>query len=119
MIEDKKTHEIEFLALKLIPGKDSRKKVTLCGLSINEDNITGIEENKTEIVKFCEAAIHDETTDKLIQISLLLRLDGRIEVYVDFIFRSTIYYPELQCIDIEAGNRSFYFKMIKNSHLVT
>ena len=119
MIEDKKTHEIEFLALKLITDSSKNKKITLCGLSINEENITGFEEKKTEIVKSCEALVRDKITDKVTQITLLLRMDGSIEAYIDFIFRSRISNPKMQCIDIEAGNRSFHFKMIKNSHLVT
>ena len=48
-----------------------------------------------------------------------MREDGSVEIYSDFILVDKYNDPILQCVDVEAGNHSFFFKMVKNSHLIS
>ena len=115
--EDESTHEIDFLAYRLVKDDKGDNKLSLCGLSVEESWDEA--EERSSIVKFCSSTVHDEKTDKWTQISLVLRLDGSVEVYVDFILKNRMYDPKQQFIDIGVGNKNFFFKMVKNSHLVT
>ena len=50
---------------------------------------------------------------------MVLRENGRIEVYSDFILVNEYYNYELQCVDIATDFNEFYFKFVADSHLVT
>ena len=50
---------------------------------------------------------------------MVLRENGRVEVYSDFILVNHIYDPTFQCVDIEIGNSYFFLKHAVDSHLVT
>ena len=76
------------------------------------------EQQKSPILKFCSSASYSAELDEWSQVSLLLRQDGRVEIYTDFIMVDEIYDHKRQCVDIESGNRCFYFKMVQDSHKV-
>ena len=50
---------------------------------------------------------------------MVLRENGRFEVYSDFILVNEYYNHELQCVDIATDFNEFYFKFVDKSHLVT
>ena len=114
VVEDMKTREISFLAFTLIDDEEQKdqKKVCLIGLSIKDSKLQG--EHKSPLVKFRATASKDEVTGQWSVIGLALRLDGSVEVYADFIYADRIYDETRQCVDIEVGNRSFFFKMERN-----
>ena len=114
--ENEVTHAINFLAYKFVKNDKGKDKLSICALSVHEKDDYEV---KSAIVKFVSSIVHDEKTRKWTQISLVLRLDGSIEVYADFILKTRMYDPMRQCVDIGVGNRNFFFKMVRNSHLVT
>ena len=76
-------------------------------------------EKRSKLVKVCSSVIQDKETKKFTQITLILRKNGSVEIYNDFILKNCLDDKKLQCVDISAGQVYFFFKMIKNSHLVT
>lgn len=73
------------------------------------------EEQRSPLLKFRATAKYDDDLGQWSQVGLALREDGSVEVYADFIYADKIYDEESQCVDIESGNRSFFFKMVRNS----
>lgn len=70
---------------------EETRKLSLCGLSVNNENNLGGKKERSKLVKFVSSTILDEVSEKWTQISLLLRFDGSVEVYVDFILKNRIY----------------------------
>ena len=68
------------MAYRLVKDDKGDNKLSLCGLSVEESWDEA--EERSSIVKFCSSTVHDENTGKWTQISLVLRLDGSVEVYV-------------------------------------
>ena len=57
--------------------------------------------------------MQEEENGSWSQVSLLLREDGSVEVYSNFIYVGKIYDKERPCIDIETGARNFFFRLVK------
>ena len=89
-------------------------KLVQLGLHVNKSKI-----EKTPVVKYRAVAKIDPKTSTNYHVGLVLRESGRLEVYSDFMLVNVYMDPELQCVDIETDFNQFYFKLVKNSHLVT
>ena len=70
---------------------------------------------KSKLLKFRSTASYDEDTDKWYFLGIVLRENGRVEVYADFILVDHFYDPNQQCVDIEIGNTNIYLKIVKDS----
>ena len=105
-----------------------RKKMHLIGLSVidakphddeevnqerkaDEDNATA-GKSKSPLLKFRSSAIQEDENSLWSQVGLLLREDGTVDVYADFIYVDTIFDKNYPCVDIEAGHTNFFFKMV-------
>lgn len=49
---------------------------------------------------------------------IVLRQDGTVEVYSDFVLVDTFNNPKEQCVDIETDDKKFYFKLVLDSDKV-
>ena len=87
----------------------------LIGLSI-KDSDDKLE--KSPLLKFRSSATLDPITGKWYHLGLLLRENGRVEIYADFVRVSIYDDHKLQCVDIEMGNNEFYLKVVKDSHKI-
>ena len=67
------------------------------------------------LVKFRSVAKYDQILKKSYQIGIVLRKNGRIEVYSDFMLVNEYVNPLLQCVDVETDFNQFVLKFIKNS----
>ena len=52
-------------------------------------------------------------------VGVVLRLNGRLEIYSDFNLSNEYQNPEKQAVDIETDFNQFYFKIAQDSHKVT
>ena len=71
------------------------------------------------LLKYRSVSKISEQTGKKYQIGVVLRENGRFEVYSDYILVNEYYNHQLQCVDIKTDFNQFYFKFVENSHLVT
>jgi hypothetical protein len=60
---------------------------------------------------------NDDEEDKLYNISLVLRENGRVETYSDFMLTDETTEEESQIIDIETDFEYFYIKSLKDAVL--
>ena len=67
------------------------------------------------ILKFRASAQFDHETEKWYHVAALLRENGRIEFYSDFIYVDKFEDPKLQCVDVEAAGKKFVFRLVKDS----
>lgn len=93
----------------------SKKKLMLIGLSIKDTSAT----DSSPLLKFESTASRDQSErsdgSKWYHVGLLLRENGRVEVYADFILVDEIV-PErdnLTVVDLEAGDGAFFLKVLK------
>jgi len=56
---------------------------------------------------------------KKYQVGMVLRENGRIEFYSDFILVNEYYNPNLQCVDIATDLNEFFLKFVKQAKKVT
>lgn len=116
VLEHQQTREVRFLKIKM--PTNPREQLTLLALGlpteVNEEN-----DDLSPLLKYRGAVRKDEDTGSLYYVGLVLRLNGRVEVYFDFTLVDQFYKQRYQCVDIEGGGRKFYFKMVWNSDKVT
>ena len=118
VLENLKTRQIRFMRAELPDDNEAGEQKTLnfiqLGIHVNPTQTT-----PSPLIKYRSVAKKDYTTDKNYQISLVLRENGRFEVYSDFMLVNEYLNPMLQCVDIETDFDQFVFKFVKNSHKVT
>ena len=74
---------------------------------------------KSPLLKYRGLSALSENSGKRYHIGVVLRLNGRFEVYYDYILVNEYYNNQLQCVDVATDFNKFYFKFVKNSHLIT
>ena len=114
VLENLKTRQIRFMRAELPEGNNEGEQKTLNFIQL------GIHVNATltkasPLIKYRSVAKLDYSTGKNYQISLVLRENGRFEVYSDFMLVNEYLNPMLQCVDIETDFDQFVFKFVKNS----
>ena len=74
---------------------------------------------KSPLHKYRGLSALSENSGKRYHIGVVLRQNGRFEVYYDYILVNEYYNNQLQCVDVATDFNKFYFKFVKDSHLVT
>ena len=75
---------------------------------VNKSNLT-----QSPLLKFRSVTKINSETNQKFTVSLVLRENGRFEVYSDYTLVSEYYNPMLQCVDIKTDLHQFYLKFIK------
>ena len=65
------------------------------------------------LIKYRSVSKVSPETNNRYQIGLVLRENGRFEVYSDFILVNQYFNPSLQCVDIETDFDQFYLKFVE------
>ena len=73
----------------------------------------------SKLLKFRSVVKTDPLTKKHYHVGLVLRENGRFEVYSDFMLVSEHYKPEFQCVDIETDFNQFFLKFVTNADKIT
>ena len=71
------------------------------------------------LLKYRSVAKVDPVTKKHSQVGLVVRENGRLEVYSDFMLVSDYLTDERQCVDIETDFNQFFLKFVINADKVT
>mmetsp|Transcript_8564 Transcript_8564/g.10593 ORF Transcript_8564/g.10593 Transcript_8564/m.10593 type:complete len:143 (+) Transcript_8564:1746-2174(+) len=91
------------------------KKLKLIGLGMNNFD-TSLE--KSPMLKFRSSANFDPEAGMWYFVAVVLRENGRLEFYSDFIYTDHLHDPAKQHVDIEVGAKNFYFKLVKNAQQI-
>ena len=68
------------------------------------------------LLKIRSVAKRDPRTKVKYQVTLVLRMNGRFEVYSDFSLVNEHYNPKLQVVDIKTDFNWFYLKFARECH---
>ena len=71
------------------------------------------------LLKYRAVAKYDPETKTKYQVGIVLRENGRFEVYSDFMLVREYQNSQLQCVDVETDFNQFFFKFVKNSDQVS
>ena len=71
------------------------------------------------LLKIREVSKTDPKTGKKYHVSIVVRENGRFEVYSDFMLVNEYTNPAYQCVDVETDFSQFMLRFVKNSHIVT
>lgn len=71
------------------------------------------------LLKYRSITKFDVRKEKYYQVGLVLRENGKFEVYSDFMLVSERLDPLIQCVDIETDFNQFFLKFVKNCDKVT
>ena len=117
MLEDLKTRQIRFLRVEL-PSSDSSKgksrlKFVQLGVMVNHTHLT-----ISPLIKYRSVCKTNPKSGKKFQVALVLRENGRFEVYSDFILVNEYYDPKKQCVDIDTDFNQFFIKFVKDADKV-
>ena len=74
--------------------------------------------SESPLLKYRSISKKDPTTQKNFQVGIVLRENGRFEVYADFMLVAEHIDLKRQCVDIDTDFNQFYFKFVINSHVV-
>ena len=64
------------------------------------------------LIKHCSVAKRDPKTDKLYTLGIVVREDGRFEVYSNFTLVYDSYRKDEQCVDVDTDFHKFYLKFV-------
>ena len=92
----------------------NRLKFIQLGILANQSSMM-----QSPLTKFRSISKINDKTNKRYHVGIVLRENGRFEVYSDFILVNEYYNHQLQCIDISTDFNSFFLKFVENSHQVT
>ena len=94
--------------------KSKNLKLVQLGVMANHN-----EKDQSQLLKYRSVAKVDPVTKKHWQAGLVLRENGRFEVYSDFMLVSEyLDYGKRQCVDIETDFNQFFLKFVVNPDLV-
>ena len=71
------------------------------------------------LIKYRSVCKINPSNGKKYQVAIVLRENGRFEVYSDFLLVNEHYNHSLQCVDIATDFNQFYLKFVKNADSVT
>lgn len=71
------------------------------------------------LIKYRSVCKTNPSNGKKYQVALVVRENGRFEVYADFILVNEYTNPKLQCVDIATDFNQFYLKFVKHADRVT
>ena len=70
----------------------------------------------SKLLKYRSVCKYNPVTKKKYQVGIVVRENGRVEFYSDFILVNEYYNPKLQCVDIATDFNQFFLKFVKNAH---
>ena len=114
VLEDMVTHQVRFLRAYYNEAKGKRLKLVQLGIYVNSTQLT-----KSPLLKYRSMAKIEPSTGKHYQVGLVLRKNGRFEVYSDFMLVNEYMNPHSQCVDIETDFNQFYLKFVNNCEKIT
>lgn len=112
VVEDVKTRVISYLTFRMVQDSHGQNIMHMIGLGVKDEEK---KLKKSKLLKFRSTASFNEDTEKWYFVGIVLRENGRVEVYADFILVDHFYDPNQQCVDIEIGNNNIYLKIVKDS----
>ena len=87
-------------------------KFVQLGVLVNHSPMTA-----SKLVKY-RSVCKTRDSGKKYQVGLVVRENGRVEFYSDFILVNEYYNPRLQCIDIATDLNQFFLKFVTDAHLI-
>ena len=75
-------------------------------------------ENPSPLRKYRYTIKRSKRTDKLYHVGIVLRENGKVEIYSDFMEVSQYYNPLMPCVDIETTMDDFFIKCVDNEKLM-
>ena len=111
VLEDLDTRQIHFMRIYYEPDVNKLKLIQL-GVLVSNTNLV-----RSPLIRYRGVEKTDSKTGKKYSVGLVLRENGRFEVYSDYMLVGEYYNPQLQCVDIATDFSQFYLKFVKNSHL--
>ena len=80
---------------------------------------TSSSKEPSPLIKHRAVSKRDPKTDKLFTLGIVVREDGRFEVYSNFTLVYEYYNEKEQCIDVDTDFNKFYLKFVENSDQIT
>ena len=109
MLEELRTRQIRFVRVEPNIEKNRLKFVQL-GVLVNHSPLT-----PSPLAKYRSVCKGVKDIEKKYQVGMVVRENGRVEFYSDFILVNEYYNPKLQCIDIATDLNQFFLKFVTNS----
>lgn len=119
VLEDLQSRQIRYLRAyyeeRGRAGEEVHRKLNLVQLGVM---ITKTNMSVSPLVKYRSVAKYDNHLKKNYQIGIVVRQNGRIEVYADFMLVNEYVNPLYQCVDVDTDFNQFYLKFVKNCEKV-
>ena len=110
VLESLKYGSLKFLSVE--PTTEGIEPLKFVQLGVNQ-NYSRLSVSK--LIKYRSVCKYDKETKKKHQVGVVVRENGRVEFYSDFILVNEYYNPGLQCIDIATDFNQFFLKFVKNA----
>ena len=81
--------------------------------------VNGTTMTPSRLLKIRQVPKTDPNTNKKYHVSIVVRENGRFEVYSDFMLVNQYYRPNYQCVDVETDFSQFMLRFVKNSNKVS
>ena len=108
VLEDLKDRLIRYLKIDYDSGKvEKKRRLLLSQLGVM---VTKSKMSPSPLLKYRAIARVDPATNKSFHIGIVVRKNGRWEVYSDFMLVYDWYMPNSQCVDVETDFNLFYLK---------
>ena len=119
VLEDLQSRQIRYLRAyyeeRGLAGEEVHRKLNLVQLGVM---ITKTNMSVSPLIKYRSVAKYDSYLKKHYQIGIVVRQNGRIEIYADFMLVNEYVNPLYQCVDVGTDFNQFYLKFIKNCEKV-
>ena len=116
VLEEINTRIIRFLKIDYNDGSTGAdKKIVLSQLGVL---VSKTRLSPSPLLKYRSIARIDHNTGKSYHVGIVVRKNGRWEVYSDFMLVYDWYDKAKQCVDVETDFRCFYLKFVNDSHLI-
>ena len=76
--------------------------------------VTKTNMSNSPLVKYRSVAKTDGKTGKGYQVAIVVRQNGRVEFYSDFMLVNEYFNTDVQCVDVETDFHQFYLKFAKD-----
>ena len=116
VVEELKSRQIRFLQVDVTKLTQERQQIKFVqlGILVNNTNLA-----ISPLVKYRSVTKTDEETGKKYNVSIVVRENGRFEVYSDFMLVDEYYDVHRQCVDVETDFHQFMLKFVTNSDMVS
>ena len=121
MLESRITRQIRYVRVYYEENEDLKDQEYSCRLKLVQLGVMPTKSSKdaSPLIKHRSVAKKDPKTGKLYTLGIIVREDGRFEVYSNFTLVYEYYNEKEQCIDVDTDFNKFYLKFVENSDLIT